>query len=46
MIEKVPGVTALWGRLCFTTKSLWRLVWMACIGPYSDLGPAVIQIWK
>jgi hypothetical protein len=44
MIKKVPGVTALSGRLCFASMSLWWPVWMGCLAPYSDLGPTVIQI--
>jgi hypothetical protein len=44
MIENVPGVAALWGRLCFADKSLWHPVWMGCLALYSDLGPVVIQI--
>jgi hypothetical protein len=44
MIERIHGVAALWGWLCFTVKSLWWLVWMGCLTPYSDLGPIVIQI--
>jgi hypothetical protein len=44
IIEKVPGVAALWGRLCFAAKSLWRPVWTCCLAPYFDLGPALIQI--
>jgi hypothetical protein len=44
MIEKVPGVAALWGLLFFAAKSVWWLVWTACLAPYSYLGPTVIQI--
>jgi hypothetical protein len=44
MIEKVLGVAALWDWLYFAAKSLWRLVWMGCLAPYSDPRPAVIQI--
>jgi hypothetical protein len=44
MIEKVPRVTALWGRLCFAAKSLWWSVRTGCPAPYSDLGPTIIQI--
>jgi hypothetical protein len=43
MIEKIPSVAALWGRLCFAAKSLWLPVWTGWT-PYSDLGLTVIQI--
>jgi hypothetical protein len=44
MLEKVSGVVALWDRLCFAAKLLWWLIWMVYPVPYSNLGPAVIQI--
>jgi hypothetical protein len=44
MLEKVSGVTTLWDWLCFTAKFLWWPIWMGYLVPYSDLGPAVIQI--
>jgi hypothetical protein len=44
MLEKVLGVTTLSDRLCFAAKFLWWPIWMGCLVPYSDLGPAVVQI--
>jgi hypothetical protein len=44
IIEKVPRVAALSGRLCFAAKSLWWPVWTCCLAPYFDLGPTLIQI--
>jgi hypothetical protein len=42
MTEKVPGVAALWGQLCFVANSLWQPIWTGCLAPYTNLGPTVI----
>jgi hypothetical protein len=39
MIEKVPRVAALWGRLYFAAKSLWWPVWTGCLAPTLTWGP-------
>jgi hypothetical protein len=44
VLEKVPEVAALWGRLCFSAKSPWRPVRMSWLAPYSYLGPMTLQI--
>jgi hypothetical protein len=44
MIEKVPRVAVLWGRLCLVAKSLWRPIGMGWLAPYSNLGPTVALI--
>jgi hypothetical protein len=35
MLEKVPGVTILWGWPCFIAKSLWWPIWMGCLTPHN-----------
>jgi hypothetical protein len=42
MLEKVLGVTALWGHYCLDAKSSWGSIWMGWLAPYSDLWPAAI----
>jgi hypothetical protein len=42
VLEKVPEIAALWGRLGFTAKSPWQSVRMGWLAPYSYLGPMVV----
>jgi hypothetical protein len=44
VLENVPNVAAMWGRLCFTAKSPWWPVRMGWLAPYSYLGPMAFQI--